>query len=937
MRHHRRPLRGRQHEYEQFQSGCASLARAGDLWISLVEGDAGMGKTRLLAELPAVCESAGVRLAGAGCDSIAPDRPFGPLLEALGCERSSTDDQRRLIAERASALATLGAGDQIGPAMGGLELGARYGIQDELVDLMLEEGDAGPLVLVIDDAQWLDVATASTLGVLVRRRGHRPLGIVLAARPDPRPPELETLLHRWHEDVEIIRLGPLPTAVATEVAADVLGRDPPPDLLAELVRAGGNAFSVVALARGFESGAPLEGVRASVLSRVYRLGGDAGSLLTVAAALGVDFTPEMLAVLSDRNPFEVFDVLHGAARAGLLVSSGQEYSFSHALVADQLIDEAPEAMRAAIHRSVVHHANELGLGATAVAHHVMAVSMPGDPDAIDALCRAAAESAGHDPELALTYLDRAAQLCGRSDGRQAEVALRRSGVLCALKRVQHAVTVLDAALVTEHEPRRIAELRAGRARCSHLLGDLVTATDELERLARSGMLAPAAEAAAWADVATYRFWLLQGHRPWAEAGRAIELADSCGAVAPAVQAIAAQATMAAFDGDVARGVELAALASERGMLLPHDQVIPAPAFTEGLARMFADDLDGAIDVLQRDRIRIERLGDPLLAGRPATALVIAQYLAGRWDDALAEVGAILSVCRDTGSAIGRLVAPVITGLIAHHRGDDAEAQAALADAIAVTDAPEAYATPLLLHLQALRLEAAGQADAALVLLADTVAVAGDLAPSIATWFAVDAARLIQRGVEAAPALVDRLTDGLEESAAKVGLPGGRAFAAIIVGTVRGEPERIGGAVDGAGSSPHALTRAVALEVAGTAQWQVAADDRARATLAAAQAGYEFLGASPLAQRVAYTLDPQPSGRRRASRPARPRFGWEALTPAEHAVLDLVVGARRNGAIAEQLGLSKRTVESHISSILMKLEVDTRVELVVAAGRRPAGA
>ena len=70
--------------------------------------------------------------------------------------------------------------------------------------------------------------------------------------------------------------------------------------------------------------------------------------------------------------------------------------------------------------------------------------------------------------------------------------------------------------------------------------------------------------------------------------------------------------------------------------------------------MLADDLAGSIDVLQRDQLRIERLGDPLLAARPATALLIARYLAGQWDDAIAEARAIGSICADTGSAVGRL-------------------------------------------------------------------------------------------------------------------------------------------------------------------------------------------------------------------------------------------------------------------------------------------
>ncbi len=916
---------------------CAGVAEH-ELWIVVVEGDAGIGKTRLLAELPALAREHSVQLAGAGCDSIAHDRPFGPLLEALHCDRTSSDPRRRAIAQRSSSLARPSGVPPSPSTTGQLELGARYGVQDELVELLLEEADSRPLLLVIDDSQWLDGATASTLGALIRRRGNRPIGLVLAARPDPRPAELEMLFHRWHEDLETLRLGPLTAAVVSEVAADVLGRTPPADLVEELERAGGNAFSVVALARGYDehSAGPLEGVRASVLSRVHRLGEEATGLLAIAAVLGVEFTPETLAVLGDRAPFEVFDVLYGATRAGLLVSRGSTFAFSHALVAEQLVSEVPAALQSTIHRSIVHHAGELQLGATTIAHHVMAASMPDDVAAIDALCRAAEEVSIHEPLLALGYLDHAAALCGRRCGRHSELALRRATALCTLKRVTEAIDVLQAALLIEHDRARIAEVRAALARCSHLLGDLTSAADEFEQLARSGALSPAAEAAAWADVATYRFWSMRGAHPWAEADRAIEIADASGAVAPAVQAIAAQATMAAFAGDVQRGVELAAQASARGRLLAHDVVIPSPAFTEGLARMLADDLAGAIDVLQLDRLRIERLGDPLLAGRPATALVIAQYLAGRWDDALAEASAISSVCSDTGSAVGQLVAPVIRGLIAHYRGDVGAARAALSEATSITGAQEAYAVPFLLHLQALELERNGSPTEALALLADTAAVARSLAPAIRSWFVLDAARLIVTGTAVSPDIVDGLLDGLTDDAARTGRDGPAAIAAITAAAIADDLPTIVGALGALRRSPQLLTRSAGLELAGLVCWRRGASEAGRAILAEARAGYEQLGAMPAVQRVVSITAGSAGGRRAAARPARPKFGWDALTPAELAVLEMVADAKRNAEIAEQLVLSKRTVESHISSMLVKLGVRTRVELVVAAARHRAG-
>ena len=94
----RRPLRGREFECGRLRAGGLVLTGRAAPWIVLIEGDAGMGKTRLLRELADQIDEYGFQFAQAGCDSIAPDRPFGPLLEALGCERSATDDRRREIA-----------------------------------------------------------------------------------------------------------------------------------------------------------------------------------------------------------------------------------------------------------------------------------------------------------------------------------------------------------------------------------------------------------------------------------------------------------------------------------------------------------------------------------------------------------------------------------------------------------------------------------------------------------------------------------------------------------------------------------------------------------------------------------------------------------------------------------------------------------------------
>lgn len=66
---------------------------------------------------------------------------------------------------------------------------------------------------------------------------------------------------------------------------------------------------------------------------------------------------------------------------------------------------------------------------------------------------------------------------------------------------------------------------------------------------------------------------------------------------------------------------------------------------------------------------------------------------------------------------------------------------------------------------------------------------------------------------------------------------------------------------------------------------------------------------------------------------RPQTGWDSLTPTEHRVLDLVVAGHSNPEIADRLLISRNTVRAHVSSLLAKLGVASRVELAVAAARR----
>ena len=77
--------------------------------------------------------------------------------------------------------------------------------------------------------------------------------------------------------------------------------------------------------------------------------------------------------------------------------------------------------------------------------------------------------------------------------------------------------------------------------------------------------------------------------------------------------------------------------------------------------------------------------------------------------------------------------------------------------------------------------------------------------------------------------------------------------------------------------------------------------------------------------------------RRLRTAARPRFGWDALTPTERAIVELVGAGRTNAEIAEERVVSTRTVESHLHRVYRKLEIDTRTQLALEAARRSGSA
>jgi len=136
-----------------------------------------------------------------------------------------------------------------------------------------------------------------------------------------------------------------------------------------------------------------------------------------------------------------------------------------------------------------------------------------------------------------------------------------------------------------------------------------------------------------------------------------------------------------------------------------------------------------------------------------------------------------------------------------------------------------------------------------------------------------------------------------------------------------------------GSRP--LELALAAEDAGRAMGRLGRIDRARGLLDQAAVIYERLEATRDLARTEATLRQLGIRRGVRGRRGRPRYGWPSLTATERTVADLVAEGLSNPQIGERLYISRRTVQTHVAHIFMKLGVSSRTQLAAEVIRQPA--
>ena len=894
-----------------------AAVRSGAGCVIVVEGPAGIGKSTLLEATSAVARGDGSEVLRARCSPLEQHAPWGTAQQLLEPLRRRADWDELLVGAAALAERALAPGP-VEPAPPGE---AMYAAVRGLVWLASNLSERAPALLVIDDIHWADAPTLRWLAVLSRSLEELPLGVLCAVRagePAGAPELLAELLAAAPDpSVRPRALGP--------AASETLVRERLPAAPASFAHAchavtGGNPFLLRALlaelaATGIEPGdetaAQLssfgpEQVARGLERQLARLPEGARPLARAVAVLGPG-TPlrhaASLAGLGLDDAARAADAL----RAAGLIDGGEPLALAHPLIAGVLYDALAPGERALLHARAAELLDADRADAERVALHLLRTEPRAELQTVATLREAAARAGARGaPQSAAAYLRRA--LTEPPAGAAEEADLRLELGLALAAHLQPDAYDLLQEAVAAATPGQRGAMALKAARALGLIGrfggavalchqGLEGAPDGVRERLEAELVS-----VAWTRADT-----IGEARRRSRAGGPpglFQIAASMDGVTdarPAAETLAQlRPALGALDGEA-------------------DSLVGSVA---ALHLIVNDELDDAIELCEAliDTARPRGWLISLAHGTMLRAMALVR--AGEVHDA--ESDARLTFDYKLPVAPPEAMLWSLTFLVdALVELDDLQgAEAALA-AAGQLGAPPEGALPGPMHLQSrarLRLAQHRQADA----LADALQAGerarelGLLHPVFATW-----------RIEAAEALGDdpearRLAHEQLELAEQVGTDGARGAALRAVGRAERDLDTLQHAVDVLEDSPVRLEHTRALVDLGAALRRANRRADAREPLRRALELSSGGGMRLLARRARDELHAA------GARPRRSALsGPDALTPAEHRVATLAAQGLGNRAIAEQLYITRRTVETHLTHAFQKLDIATRADLPAA--------
>ncbi|MFD3414447.1 ATP-binding protein [Streptomyces cyaneofuscatus] len=886
-------------------------ARAGRSGALLLRGEAGIGKTALLDWLAGTAAAhAEGGTAGGGeargdgettgdgrelrvlrVTGVEPeaDLAFGGLVQLLW----PVQDRLNALPEpQADALrAILGTGrEQRGPD--------RFLTGLAVLTVLADLAEDGPLLCLVDDAQWLDRATAEALLFAARRLAAEGVAIVLAGRDDdgftaPGIPEL-TLPRLDFED-------------SSRLLAD---RGRAPALHSQIItESAGNPLALIEFdaARSDQphQHAPLpvaDRVSSAFRTRIGGLPERTRLMMLIAAAEGRGDLPLLLRA-SELLGVGIGDLAE-AERTGLMYVMDGAVTFRHPLIASATYQSAVLARRIAVHRALAEAATDPDCRA----RHLLAVATGPDREAALELAAAAGRARGRTAYAAASGLfGQAARLT--TDPRQRASWLAEAAALAlAAGHAAQADRLAQEADELTGDPATGARIASVRAAVAFELGDRNEAAHGL--LARLGNAAPPEASGLLRTAAAYGWLAGDADAVRSAAGR---LAAGTGAADPLVEGLARLC-----EDDAEHGLPLLTRFLERrtGASGPRDadeQAVRMLALTCGL--LLGDD-EAALGLASAE---VRRCRSQALIGELPYALDLlaqTQLLAGRHRDAEAAVTEAEEIARDTGMRRRLVRLGAVRARMAAIEGD-ARRVRELADAT-----PPALRTGV---------------DCALVLLDLGLGDFGSAlsrldppppGPDRYTWLSLStAADRIEAAVRLGqPERAEEALRHCESWARATTAPWAQAVALRCRALIDDRPEPYAQALHLHEKGGRPFERARTELLYGEWLRRARRPNEARDVLRSALATFERLRAEPWMRRAAAEL--RAAGERRVAARVPAENLIDRLTPQELQVVRLARGGSSSREIAAQLFLSRRTVEHHLYKAYPKLGVGSRRELAL---------
>jgi DNA-binding CsgD family transcriptional regulator len=937
-------LLGRDAELAQLVAAM-QRARRGAGGIVLVSGDAGVGKSRLIAELVGREDDALVLGGAAGQTGSAP---YGPMVAAL----------------RAGLRARPGSLDPAAALMGHLamllpELGAPAATSDratlvEAIRCALDRFAADqPVLMVLDDLHWSDEATLELLAAMSEPLADLSVLVVAAYRSDglPRDHGIRRLRHelRRARRLEDLALGPLEPADVAELLALAFEATPAPSLVRSIYDSTqGTAFFVEELASALIVSAALRSgaqgleldrrreipipdtVRDAVIIRASELSEAGRAAAEAAAVAGETFDLDLVASLS--GPEGLTELLeHGLARD----RDAGTATFRHSLTREALYADVPWMRRRTLHRAIAEAIEPAGAPSREVATHWIG-ARDGDR-ARDALLRATIEAEavyafrdgaeaarlaldmwpnGADDDRRLETLERYAR-CAELAGELAEAGRAWRELADVRDGIEGAVAQRKLAAVLDLRGERGPAFAARQVAAEHFAAHGAAADAALELLTMANQLRLAAEHTGAMELA----------------GRARAQAEQAGRLDLRLRALGVEGMARAKHGEHAAGLET--VRSALAVALEHGMTVVAAELYQRLSVVLYDgaDLRRAEEALETALGLCDANPDAGVESACLTCMVYVLRERGDWQRA----GEMSRQLIADGTAVW--VAEGLLGAIRCYEGRYGAARRMLTSCLTVATR-QSHFNMTVDSTAALARVAAAEGD---------VEEAGRHCRSLlARWAESDDHHYAIAGLRWASSFFagegsvecsHECADALSRIASRTGQPDALAALACAIGETA--------LIDGdAATATAQMGRAAELHREldmpfERAQVELRAGIAAGATgdreLALDHVGGAYriarkLGARPLAAEAAREVAAlgESVSRRLGVRAAADADG-AGLSRRELEVVRLLSSGRTNRDIAEELVLSRRTVDMHVRNILRKLDCRSRMEAVTRAG------